>query len=422
MTENNNNDQFNADELEAPEWLNSQFITEVLSKYQNETQLEVLDLRISPASAKGDHYASVMFRASVEYKTGKGKFSKSLIVKTMPEQEGAKKDLLGDSHIFKTEIGMYTEVLPKFEKILQEVGDKTKLYVPCIYHSLEPRQVLIFDDLVPLGYTIIRDREPTIEELHSTFSKLAKWHAVSMKIQNEEPEYLKEYKHGLVEMPNFLEHPMLTTGFDNFVQFLKKHPNLAKYTSPFEKIKAVYLEKLADYTSEYRRNRRDDGYYVLCHGDYHLKNMMFKHNKETEELEDCMLVDFQICNLCPIGVDLIYSTYMMLSPEDRLNNWESILNYYFSVLLETLKKIDYKGEFPTLNGFWKQVHLGRYYNLFLLVTLLPMMYAIKSKSLDLIEVIESNEARLKCYQIQEYVDELSKLLPRYESLGYFDNL
>ncbi|XP_068157255.1 uncharacterized protein [Drosophila tropicalis] len=422
MTENNNNDQYNADELEAPEWLNVQFITEVLSKYENEPQLEVLDLKISPASAKGDHYASVMFRASVEYKTGKGKFSKSLIVKTMPEQEGPKKDMLGDSHIFKTEIGMYTEVLPKFEKILHEVGDKTKLYVPCIYHSLEPRQVLIFEDLVPLGYTVIRDREPTIEELHCTYSKLAKWHAVSMKVQNEEPEYLKDYKHGLVEMPNFLQHPMITTGMENIVKFLKMHPKLEKYTSYFEKIKAVYLEKLGDYTAEYRRNRRDNGYYVLSHGDFHLRNMMFKHDKETGNLQDCMLVDFQICNLCPIGVDLIYSIYMLMSPKDRLNNWESILNYYFSILLETLKKIDYKGELPTVNEFWKEIHLGRYYDFFLVVTILPMMYAIKSKSHELVEVLENSEARLKCYQNQEYVDELSKLLPRYESLGYFDKL
>ncbi|EDW84840.1 uncharacterized protein Dwil_GK12931 [Drosophila willistoni] len=422
MTENNNSDQFNADELEAPEWLNAQFIAKVLSKYENESQLEVLDLKISPASAKGDHYASVMFRTSVEYKTGKGKFSKSLIVKTMPEQDGHKKDMLNESHLFETEIGMYGDVLPKFEKILQEVGDKTKLYVPCIYHSLEPRQVLIFDDLVPLGYSVMRNRELTIEELHSTFSKLAKWHAVSMKVQNEEPEYLKKYKHGLIELPNLMEDPMVTSGMDNFLQFLNKHPSLSKYIPYFEKMKGNYLEKLADFMTEYRRNPRDDGYYVLCHGDYHIRNMMFKHDKETGNLQDCMLVDFQICNLCPITVDIVYSIYMLMGPEERNKEWENILNYYFSTLLETLKKIGYKGDFPTLKEFWKQIHRSKYFDFFLATSFLPMMWAMKSNTIDFGEVAQNNEARLKCYQIEGYVKDMTIILPRFERLGYFDGI
>jgi len=157
MPENADTEQFNADELEAPAWLNAQFITDVLRTYEKCPELEVTDLKITPASAQGDHYASVMFRTTAEYTTSKGKFCKPLIIKTMPEQEGHKKDMLSDSHLFSTEINAYTKALPEFERILREAGDDTKLFVPCIYHSLEPRQVLIFEDLVPQGYFVIRD-------------------------------------------------------------------------------------------------------------------------------------------------------------------------------------------------------------------------------------------------------------------------
>jgi len=184
MTEEVDTSQFNADELQPPIWLNAQFIEEALSAYEK-VPLQVTDLKISPATAQGDHYASVMFRTVAEYTTAQGKFSKPMIVKTMPEQEGHKKDILTDSHIFETEILMYSKALPEFEMILQEAGDHTKLYVPCIYHSLEPRKVMIFDDLVPQGYTVIRNRPATKEELKKVFSKLAKWHAVSMKVINE---------------------------------------------------------------------------------------------------------------------------------------------------------------------------------------------------------------------------------------------
>lgn len=80
---------------------------------------------------------------------------------------------------------MYSKALPELERILREAGDTTKLYAPCIYHSLEPHQVMIFEDLVPQGYTVIRDRYPNKEELQKAFFKLAKWHAASMKVLNE---------------------------------------------------------------------------------------------------------------------------------------------------------------------------------------------------------------------------------------------
>ncbi|XP_032579546.1 uncharacterized protein LOC116801819 [Drosophila sechellia] len=89
----------------------------------------------------------------------------------MPEQEGPKKDMLSNSPIFKTEILMYSKALPELERILREAGDTTNLYVPYIYHSLEPHQVMIFEDLVPQGYTVIRDRFVNKEELKNAYFK-----------------------------------------------------------------------------------------------------------------------------------------------------------------------------------------------------------------------------------------------------------
>lgn len=185
MTSTNENIDANADELVAPGWLNAQFLEKALSKYENAPDLKVVSVNLSPASAKGDHYASVMFRGNVAYTTQSGDHSKSLIIKTMPEADGHKKDMLKDSPLFRTEIGMYTKVLPRFEQILKASGDDSRLGAQCIYHSLEPREVMIFEDLVPLGYTVIRDRDATVEELKGAFTKLAKLHAVSFKTLKE---------------------------------------------------------------------------------------------------------------------------------------------------------------------------------------------------------------------------------------------
>ncbi|XP_016932852.4 uncharacterized protein [Drosophila suzukii] len=422
MTDKIDAEQFNDDELEAPAWLNPQFIGEILSAYEEAPELKVIDLKITPASFQGDHYASVMFRTTAEYTTSKGKFSKPLIIKTMPEQEGHKKDMLSESHIFETEIGMYCQVLPEFERILREAGDNTKLFVPCIYHSLDPRRVMIFEDLVPQGYSVIRDRPVALEELKTAFSKLAKWHAVSMKVINEQPAFLKEFKYGLFDMPTIQNDPFVTTGMKSFIEMLDNLPDLKKYKPYFEQIQEKHLKRLEAEMQEYHKNRRNDGYYVLCHGDFHLRNMMFKNNKETGNHEDTMLVDFQLSNLCPITVDLTYSIYMLMEPEQRRDMGKDLINYYFTVLVATLKSIGYKGDMPTQAKLWEQIHRNKYYDFFLISTFLPLILAIKSNTFKMHDLIQNPETRQKTYFLDTYVKDVTKLLPKFEKLGYFKGL
>ncbi|XP_017007715.2 uncharacterized protein [Drosophila takahashii] len=421
MTENTDTSQFNADELQAPAWLNAQFIEEVLNAYEK-VPLQVTDLKITPATAQGDHYASIMFRAVAEYTTNGGKFSKPLIVKTMPEQEGHKKDMLSKSHIFETEILVYTKALPEFERILREAGDNTKLYVPCIYHSLEPRQVIIFEDLVPQGYSVIRDRPATKEEVQQAFSKLAKWHAVSMKVINEKPDFLKEFKYGMLDMTEILNDPMVTTSLPCFIEMLDKVPELTKYKTYFEKIKDNCRQRLSEIMLEYRNGPQANRYYVLCHGDFHIRNMMFKNNKKTGAFEDVMLVDFQLSNVCSITVDLTYSVYMLMESEERCELGKDFINYYFTVLEDTLKKIGFKGEMPTLSGLWEHFRSNKYYDFFLMSSILAMILAIKTNSLKMSDSVFDLEAKQNTYFLDAYLKDVKKLLPKFEKMGYFENL
>ncbi|XP_034488272.1 uncharacterized protein LOC117792307 isoform X2 [Drosophila innubila] len=420
MEPTTNTDKFNADELEAPDWLSAQFFAEVLSRHEKAPDLKVIEVKMSPASAKGDHYASVMFRGNITYTTSKGKFSKSLIVKTMPEEDGHKKEMLGDSKIFETEIGMYTKVLPKFEEILREAGDETRLYVPCLYHSLKPRQVMIFEDLVPQGYSVIRDREATKEEMQVALKKLAKWQAVSFHLINEKPDYLEEFKHGLFDIPNFADDPFVTCGMSSFMSMLDKIPELSKYKPQFKKLENDYLDRLRDVMQEYRENRQPDGYYVLSHGDFHLRNMMFKHSPTNGAFEDCMLLDFQISNICPITVDLIYAIYMLMGPEDRKNNYKELIDYYFTSFVDTVKKIGFKGKLPSLAELWNQISKHKSYDIFLLTTFLPMMCALESNVFDPTEALTNAETRQKLYFLDNFVEEVKYLLPRFEEQGYLE--
>lgn len=338
----------NSDELEAPAWMNDEFFTKVLVDYLKDSNLKVVSVKTTAASVKGDNYVSVMFRTVVEYSTQKGTFSKSLVIKTIPEVENFQNEMLRDSKVFATEISMYTEILPKFEAILSEAGDKTTLCAECVYYSLEPRKVIIFEDLVLKGYEVKRRKDATVEELKATLEKLAKWHAVSFKMLKEDPKVFEHLKYDLTKLPNFTVQDFMKTCLPDFIDMLGSVEDLKRYQKYFEPLRDRLNQEWISIIREYEDNRKDDTYYVLCHGDFHLKNMMFKGN-------DVMLVDFQLSYVGSMTNDIIYAVYMLFSPEDRRERYDELIYHYFEAFRKTLSTIGYQGKAPNYVEFRRQL-------------------------------------------------------------------
>ncbi|XP_017874034.1 PREDICTED: uncharacterized protein LOC108621287 [Drosophila arizonae] len=403
------NQSCNPDELEVVEWLDSQFFTEVLQHYEKAPELRLTDLRLSPASAQGDHYASVMFRAWVEYSTDKGSTAKSLIVKAMPEQGGMKRRMVGESRIFQTEIAMYTKVLPKFEAVLREAGEETALCVPCLYHSLEPRQVLVFDDLLPLGYQVIRNRPLTSDELRCALDKLAKWHAVSHKLLKEDPDLFKDLQYNMATLPNFLNQSYIANALPNFIYMLDEVESLKKYKRYFEAMRRNLIQNWADTLNEYRQSPRDDSYYVLCHGDFHIRNLMFK-------CDSCMLIDFQLSHVGPVVNDFLYAMYTLFSTEERGARRDELIKFYLERLQHTLIKIGYLAKAPTLDEFQSQMIDKRFNEFLLLTTFLPMQIAARKNAIDPLR------RRTSMYKDEDYQQEVECLLQRMTDQGYFRDI
>jgi len=58
---------------------------------------------------------------------------------------------------------------------------------------------------------------------------------------------------------------------------------------------------------------------------------------------------------------------MLMNREQRIGELETLLNYYFSVLRETLRKIGYQGKLPDPPAFWKEMYRLKDYGMFLYV-------------------------------------------------------
>ncbi|XP_073825367.1 uncharacterized protein [Musca autumnalis] len=421
---------YNDDELEAPAWINKEFLEEVLTSYENSGPIELIKYDMSPASMKGDHYASAMFRCKTEYRfvnkdTTKVIQKRSLIIKTLPDAEGMKRDLLMESKVFETEIGMFTETLPKISKILAQCGEPTKLSAGIIYHSLSPNKVIIFEDLCELGFDTVRGRYLTEDEVKAVYTKLAKLHAVSYMLgHSENNDLVTKYQDGLMSVTLPLMKDLFTNGLKNFINLLSSHAEFEQYV---DKAKAMHSEiepACKDLYNAYRLNSGQGDIFVLNHGDFHMKNMMFKFHADNT-MEDMLMCDFQLSCYAPSVVDLIYSQFMILTPEMRMRRHE-FMQHYFSEFVRILKKINYQGKLPKYSDFQISALKYRHYVIYLLAVMLPMVIDFMGKSaeelkdMDFKEKVENPEASSSNYKLPAYVEELKRILPILLNEGYLD--
>lgn len=54
-------------ESQLPKWLNKVFLSKFLRKHYGDENLKIHSFQVTPASAKGENYTSLLFRVVVQY-------------------------------------------------------------------------------------------------------------------------------------------------------------------------------------------------------------------------------------------------------------------------------------------------------------------------------------------------------------------
>lgn len=209
------------------------------------------------------------------------------------------------------------------------------------------------EDLCEAGYETIRGRYLTEDEVKMVLSKIAKLHAVTfvMGRSKENAHFVTKYNKGLFCNSIVMTMDLIRNGIGNFITTLEEYEEFAEYLSKFKAIQPNLLQNCIQLYNAYNLNRNNDSkdIYVLNHGDFHLKNLMFKFNKNSE-LEDVIMVDYQMNCYAPSTIDTTYSQYFMMSPKLRSRRNE-FMHYYFMEFIRILKKLNYEGDMPLYSDF-----------------------------------------------------------------------
>jgi Ecdysteroid kinase-like family len=186
-----------------PEWLNTQFFEEILSKHHNLTPADytVKQLETKLATAKGDNYASVMYRCGLEVvlQADQTIRSFSFIVKCLPPTTGMSDEFMKAFNLFPKEVKMYQDVVPSFEKVLGEHDIKVKFGATCYKAQLgDPTDVIVMEDLAERGYKMANRRLGLdMEHTQLILRKMAQWHAASAVLYERNGPYDECFKEGV---------------------------------------------------------------------------------------------------------------------------------------------------------------------------------------------------------------------------------
>ncbi|XP_053947742.1 uncharacterized protein LOC128856461 [Anastrepha ludens] len=433
--------EFNEDELVPPEWLDNTFFQKVVRNIEECSGVpKIYDLLIRPATQKGDHYASVMFRANFKYTCNNSKVKEQIVViKTVPAQHSAKYQHLNDSHFFANEALIYSEVIPQFEAIWRHYGENIKFGGRALYSALQPHPVIVLEDLCLAGYDILRDRLFSLAEVKACLHKLACWHAVSHKVTLQQRDVSRtpapteaeqceraaraavvSLQYGLFTATNLMNSAYMHNGLRNMIAALEQAGGFEVYLTKLRAMQPQVLERCLEMNNAYGVGVQGP-IYVLNHGDFHTRNLMVRRAADGH-VEDTVFIDFQASFLGPSCCDLQYLSITLFERRLRDEKREELFGFYFQCFVEGLRKLQYTGSIPTFEDFKADCKRWRHFEIYLLATNLPLtvINPRKGSNVDINRIFNEEKYRTAYYKNPDYIAYLRELLPKYLAEGYLD--
>ncbi|CAD6996334.1 unnamed protein product [Ceratitis capitata] len=360
-----NNDLYNEDELNPPDWLNETFFEKILKNIETENAT-VTNLLLRPGTLKNDHYASVLFRAKVNYtlpSQPKEEREQSFILKVEPFADGYKKDIT---------------------RRLQLNGS-----LICDFRRLGTER--IYDN---------RTSPYVFGRSENSFAQTGETACNQLQIGLENDNVITSMDKGSMNSidPNSFE--FIKIGIELLKEVISEHSDLREFIPHIEAVEHLLLPKSIEMFNKGSSGAKRDGIFVLNHGDFHMKNVMIQNS--DGKLRDLMLLDYQISVFGSPAIDLHYAFTMMYSPEMRRDHHDELLYFYITNFQETLRKSEYRGHIPTNVEFRQELEKHRYWDG------------------DLAKVIEDKAEQKKQLRDPRLLNELRELLPKFLYNGYFE--
>ncbi|XP_039962790.1 uncharacterized protein LOC120776326 [Bactrocera tryoni] len=424
-----------------PSYLNEDFIKNALESHfkgalddSNNNKVEILECQFERATAEGENFCSVIYRARVQFRLhGAGAENSN----EKREITVIVKDVLREiAELGSNELAMYKHVLPEMQKILEQAAEKSeigdaatapKFYANCYFCERNPREIYVLEDLNDADYRRMnRFVGLDLEETKVVLKKLAIFHAASMK-------YIEKFPtESAALMPS-----TLSNGFNDDVFFnaivvggITAATKVVAEWENFEEIANKMRSSVENFDAWAKRVMRPERcrFNVITHGDLWANNVLMKYaivdGKRVPQ--DAVFVDFQLDFVGSCGYDLNFflNTSVQLDVL-KLHRYE-LLRHYYAHLKKTLQILGTEeSDIPSWQVVLEEVRDLELASYFALTCELPLCCMDRQDSVgltlnSLIDPTIKEEIRKKLLTNKRVLEMLRYGLDRLNELGVLD--
>uniref|UniRef100_A0A0A1WRG4 Uncharacterized kinase-like protein D1044.1 n=1 Tax=Zeugodacus cucurbitae TaxID=28588 RepID=A0A0A1WRG4_ZEUCU len=427
-----------------PSYLNADFIKQVLESHfngahdgGNNNKVEILECQFERATAEGENFCSVIYRAKVQFCLQRADAENSKNSNAKRNITVIVKDVLGEiAELGSNELVMYKHVLPEMQKILElpaeenKIGDGAavpKFYATCYYSARDPREIYVLEDLNDAGYCgMNRYVGLDLEETKVVLKKLAIFHAASMK-------YIEKFP---TESAALLPSTF-ANGFHDDVYFnaivvggITAAAKIVAEWENFEEIATKMRASVDKFDECAKRVIRTERcrFKVLTHGDLWANNVLMKYATVNGKQvpQDAVFVDFQMgfVGSCGYDINFFLNTSVQMDVL-KLHRYE-LLRHYYAQLKETLKTLGTAAtDIPTWQMIVEEVRDLELASYYALACELPLCCMDREGSVglslnSLIDPSTKEATHKKMFGNKRVLDMLRYELDRLNELGVLD--
>ncbi|XP_055698644.1 uncharacterized protein LOC129799061 [Phlebotomus papatasi] len=405
--------------MSVPENLNRNFFENVLKCGFKLKNFELISYDMQLASSPGDNYCSTIYRVVISYRGENGKDDKVQCIVKHIENSGASKVLLDNNNVYKKEVEMLKNIMPR----LSELAGGT-VFAPKLYYTvdLEDAKIVAMEDLGTNHKMVDRKLLLDFDHCEIVLKKLGQLHGASMVLAEETPSKMDLFTSGLitgsVENPG-LAQAALSGNFPMLCETVKTWPGFEKISEKLEKLKPRIWTMFYEYAQ-----MKNEKYRVLNHGDFWINNFLFKYDEKTGKPIHCIPIDLQFSYYTSPAHDLQYFLNSSPKLEVRENYREKLLRIYYEAFTETLENVKHKN-IPTFDDLLEEMRKREIYGFFTMANVLPVVLmerqSDKGSGLDGLTNEESAKDMIKImFTGKRYTESCKRSLKWFDSVKFFD--
>lgn len=307
----------------------------------SEVQMEIIDYDLKPVSEDLSgffgYHRFLIVNVKTKNEVNEKEFKTQTIrffTKTAPVEIESRMEYLEQFGVYKKEMSVFSEVLPKLEQIFPEISPK------CYYAD---NTLLVLEDLNLLHYKMAAGRDGLLDYPHlkCTVKTLAAMHAASIVYEVRKKKKFNElFPEACVENAYPMNYPKDHMRYQNFRNALKVFKEFIKLMPKYKTNQEEILQKLQPlFALIYPMAQTSTKYQnVFSHGDMWANNVMFQYSEDGKTPIQARFVDFQLARYAPPMLDLITILTIPTSREFRSKYLMDLLMDYYNFMQDFLQR------------------------------------------------------------------------------------